>query len=318
MYPDDSTVPSHLYLYADGSGDRKNSNFKVQKNLLALFFKHDLDEVIAARPAANQSYRNPVERCHSIANLGLQSVGMMRTKQDDEFEKIIRKCNGNEDIRKQCEESESFKTSFLQSIETPRELLEEVLSHLSLKDNQFKIIKPATENEMEDLIESLSALNVNVDSINSVSDIKRFYEKHCVSRTYFFQVFKCDDINCEFHDPLRGPGKITVLPDPEPYEVDGVVHYRPGSDPEEKYLPSKLEDPEKRPHNVPFSPSAQTATNVGRLIKCEECKKPRLLHAQRKLNHSDLQALTKMLAKFSYLCGSVPSEYQGTGGELKT
>ena len=29
---------------------------------------------------------------------------------------------------------------------------------------------------------------------------------------------------------------------------------KPGSDPEEKYLPSKLENPEKRSHNIPFSP----------------------------------------------------------------
>ena len=158
---------------------------------------------------------------------------------------------------------------------------------------------------------------MNVDSINSSSDIKRFYENHCVSRTYFFQIFKCNDINCEFHGPIRGAGNITVFPDPEPYEIDGIVHYRPGSDPKEKYLPSKLEDPEKRPHNVPFSPTAQTATNVGRLIKCEECTKPRLLHAQRKLSNSDLQALTKMISKFSYVCGSTLSEYQGTGGEPK-
>ena len=127
MYPN---VPIPPHLYTDGSGDKKNTNFKVQKSLLSLFFKHDLDEIIAARPAANHSYRNPVERCHCIANLGLQSVGMMRTKQDDEFEKIMSKCNGNENIRKECVKNETFKASFLKSVETPRKLLEEVLSHL--------------------------------------------------------------------------------------------------------------------------------------------------------------------------------------------
>ena len=95
-----------------------------------------------------------------------------------------------------------------------------------------------------------------------------------------------------------------------------MVRYRLGSDPEENYLPSKLEDPEKRPHNVPFSPSAQTAKNVGFLITCEECKKPRLLHAQKKLQPGDVQALKRSMSKFSYVCGSVLSEYQGTGREL--
>ena len=139
IYTDDATVPPRLYLYTDGGGDRKNSNFKVQKSLLALFLKYDLDKLIAARPAANHSYRNAVERCHSIANMGLQSVGMMRAKQDDDFERVMSKCDGNADIGKECEKSESFKASFLESAKRPRELLEEVLSHLSLKDEQFKI-----------------------------------------------------------------------------------------------------------------------------------------------------------------------------------
>lgn len=87
--------------YTDGGGDRKNTNFKVQKSLLALFVKYDFDEIIAARPAANYSYRNPVEQCHCIANLGLQSVGMMWCAQDEEFERVMGKCNGNGDIQKE-------------------------------------------------------------------------------------------------------------------------------------------------------------------------------------------------------------------------
>ena len=93
-----------------------NSNFKVQKSLISLFLRHDLDEVVAARPAAGHSYRNPVERCHCIANLGLQAVGMMRTRQDPDFERVMKKCDGNSDIRKECEVNETFKTGFIESI----------------------------------------------------------------------------------------------------------------------------------------------------------------------------------------------------------
>ena len=60
-------IPPCVYIYADGAGDRKNTNFKVQKGLISLFVKHDLDEVVAARPAAGDSYQNSVERCHWIA-----------------------------------------------------------------------------------------------------------------------------------------------------------------------------------------------------------------------------------------------------------
>ena len=39
------------------------------------------------------------------------------------------KCNGNEDIRKECESNETFKHEFKESVRRPRELLEEVLSN---------------------------------------------------------------------------------------------------------------------------------------------------------------------------------------------
>ena len=53
-------VPERLYLYADGGGDRRVTHLQGQKALIAVFIHHDLDELIAARPAAYQSYRNPV------------------------------------------------------------------------------------------------------------------------------------------------------------------------------------------------------------------------------------------------------------------
>ena len=73
-------IPTCLYLYTDGSGDKKITKFKVLKSLISLSLYHDMDELVAARPAAGLSYKNHVGRCHYVGNLGLQSVGMMRTK----------------------------------------------------------------------------------------------------------------------------------------------------------------------------------------------------------------------------------------------
>ena len=64
-------IPPRLYLYTYGGGDKKNTNFKVQKSLISLFLFHDLGDVIAARPATDHSYRNLLKRWHCIANLGL-------------------------------------------------------------------------------------------------------------------------------------------------------------------------------------------------------------------------------------------------------
>ena len=258
FYSNTNSVSIYLCLYTDGGGDSKNSNFKVQKSLHTLFLKYDFDEIIAARPAANHSYRNPVERCHSIANLGLQSVGMMGYPQNDDFERTMRKCNGNADIQKECEKGDEFMASYINSIKRPRELVEEVLSYLSLKDEPFQILQPATEYEIEDLVESLSNIDENLQDMISLSEIdnhlkfKTFYEKHCDSRTYYFHVFKCDYLTCEFHKPIRGPVKVENFPDPVHYEEYGITRYQPGLAPAEKFLPSKLEDPEKRSqHSIP-------------------------------------------------------------------
>ena len=72
--------------------------------------------------------------------------------------------------------------------------------------------------------------------------------------TYFFQVKKCDDQSCPHHKPLRGNHTVDVFPDPVPNEVDGILHYKEGVDPTEKYLPSILENVEKSPHGIPLQP----------------------------------------------------------------
>ena len=78
--------------------------------------------------------------------------------------------------------------------------------------------------------------------------------------------------NC--HRPMRGDAEIDDFPYPVPYDDDdGMTHYNEGSDESERYLPSKLADVSKQPHNVPFPPIAQTAKNVGSIIKCSCCKK---------------------------------------------
>ena len=94
---------------------------------------------------------------------------------------------------------------------------------------------------------------------------------------------------------LRGNVDVTVFPDPIPKEVD------------EK-------DVEKPPHNIPFPPTANSAKNVSFTIKCEECQKHRLLHSKYKMK-GDLKGAKRMMAMLSYVCGSIISEYMGTGAD---
>ena len=75
-----------LFLYSDGGPDHRVTYVSVQASLICLFLHLQLDFLVTARTAPMQSFRNPVERCMSLLNLGLQSVGMMRSSMTGELE----------------------------------------------------------------------------------------------------------------------------------------------------------------------------------------------------------------------------------------
>ena len=88
-----------------------------------MFFHHNLDEIVVTRTAAGLSFRNPVERVHAIANLGLQGIGLMREEMNSEMEKkIIGKYNSNAEIRKVCVDNQVFQQSLEKSIAPAKEL----------------------------------------------------------------------------------------------------------------------------------------------------------------------------------------------------
>ena len=51
-----------LCVYTDGGPDHRNTHLTVQISLICLFLGLDLDMLVAARTAPQNSYRNPVER----------------------------------------------------------------------------------------------------------------------------------------------------------------------------------------------------------------------------------------------------------------
>ena len=65
----------------------------------------------------------------------------------------------------------------------------------------------------------------------------------------------------------------------EPYnDEENDQQYREGRDENESFLPSKLHDPSKRSHNIPFSPTAYHSDNVGLslTVRCGNFKKSAL------------------------------------------
>ena len=90
---------------------------------------HNFEEILIARMAANLSYRNPVERVHTIANLGLQSVGLMRKAMPQNMENVTRNSNSNDEIRKLCSKNNDLEIELKKSLDQPKKLIEDVLKN---------------------------------------------------------------------------------------------------------------------------------------------------------------------------------------------
>ena len=269
----DGSQASRFFAITDGGEDRRMDYLPVQKSLIGLFFHRDMDEVLVCRPAAGFSYRNPVERVHAIANLGLQSVGIMRQKMSADIEERIRNYNSNEELRKAIEWHEKLKPDLQNSLSVPVDPFNSVFSKLSLKDKRFQTFSPCSDEELTNYHLSNDRFHENFSELKKKEHLKNFLKfneflhTHTTRRTYYFHFFKCSTDNCPFHFPVRGKEKIESFGDPIPQNNDksnGHCHQR--EDPEEKLIPSKLENPSKRGHGIPFSPSAQMALNVGRIV----------------------------------------------------
>ena len=77
---------------------------------------------------------------------------------------------------------------------------------------------------------------------------------------------------------------------------------------QKKCIPSKLENPSKRGHVIPFSTLAKAALKVGRNVISTECHKPWLLYSRTKFKDGELRSFKHVLNDFQFLCGSVFQE----------
>ena len=90
-----------LFLYTDGGPDHRTTYISTQLSMIALFLNLNLDYLCAARTAPHHSWRNPVERMMSILNLGLQSIGLMRSEMSAEAESALKNCSSLSLLRKE-------------------------------------------------------------------------------------------------------------------------------------------------------------------------------------------------------------------------
>lgn len=114
-----------LFVYTDGGPDHRLTYVSVQLSLIALFLKFNLDVLVAARTAPSHSW------AMSIVNIGMQCIGIMREKGGDEqFEKVVGKCNSLKDLRHQCSQ---YKSDIISSLKPAKDLIANIITRLELK-----------------------------------------------------------------------------------------------------------------------------------------------------------------------------------------
>ena len=144
-------------------------------------------------------------------------------------------------------------------------------------------------------------------------------EHCCIARHYFFSIKKCGELDCTICRPPRCSPEdfeqLYRLPDPVPGED---LHYKSfeelyGKQTTEDHRPS-LKNAKtktrkgkmktiKTKHTMPFCPSAARAKNVGIIVNCVECEKPRLLFCAKRLSEKDRMILQGFLETIFYTCG---------------
>ncbi len=170
-----------------------------------------------------------------------------------------------------------------------------MMSHLELKGEKFTVFTGASEQDISSMDEELKRIDDRLHTtttraaMNKMPKAKEFFDKHCQIRHYSFCITKCKDSACPYHNEPRLPPQLfaKLHPLPDPILAQDVSHYKTfhevyGTPTTDVHRPS-LKSQQKISHEVPFSPSAASACRVRRVVQCDECDKPRVIHSSRKL-----------------------------------
>ncbi|GES98595.1 hypothetical protein GLOIN_2v1782174 [Rhizophagus clarus] len=223
-----------LCLYTDGGPDHRCTYTRVQLSYICLFIALDLDYFVAIRTPPQHSWKNPVERIMSILNLGLQSVGLMRTEMNDDSERLMSKCGTMNEIRKKAEENPTLKVDLNASLQAPINLVRSVFDRQFLKDEPLKTFTAASETEMERFWETIQLVDDSVTNEDRTAEhikqrplLQKFFEHCCTARHYSFTIKKCGEPGCTICRPPRclpeDFDQLHRLPDPQPGED---MHYK--------------------------------------------------------------------------------------------
>jgi hypothetical protein len=197
----DGVVPPLLLAMTDGGPDHNTTFWSVLVGWILLFLKLDLDMLCAMRPAANFSWRNPVERCFSCINLALQHCAFAREKMAAKFEDVFGNCKSMKDIRAAAAEDAVVNAAWLESVAGVKVQLQQRIKGLVWTDHDVEMFDPASNEEIDALWAAAMNLDEQLDPQRtaeaSQSDkLQEFVKAHCRRSKYVLQIKKVRDCTC--------------------------------------------------------------------------------------------------------------------------
>ena len=180
--------------------------------------------LITVQTPPSHSWKNPAERCMSILNLGLQSVGIMR-KETESYEQQLKSANSLTAIRKLAEDDPAVEEEVIASVQPMIQMLEDIFTRLTLGEQHFQTFKAVSVDVLKEFVSILKRIDPYFDpltildskkSLKNISvELTLFMNKHCVERHYMFSIKKCGDVDC-ICGPIRLPSifeQLHHLPD---------------------------------------------------------------------------------------------------------
>ena len=303
-----------LLLYTDGGPNHRVTFGSVQLALVCLFMELDLDQLIAVRTCASQSWINPAERCMSLLNLALQHVSLSRAAMDEDKEKLAKSCTTMADLRSAASKHEGFKEAYIDSMAGVINAISARFEQLELKGVPVSVQEPASDESISRLFEhaksldsSLKMLALQKADIAKASKYCSFRDRHTRATHYTFQIRKCVEDPCDWckDHPPSSHTERKWLPCPEPGDDKSYKAFASvldGREPDERHRPSlaaSLGHPSDARHG-----DIMNSNKVRTTIQCNVCDKPRCVYAKLKLTKPQQEAIAYLVASHEYTCGA--------------
>lgn len=251
--------------------------------------------------------------------MGLQCVGLARSKMAEEMEAEVSKCNNLSELRKMASSVDGFREAVIDSISPVKALLSSIFVRLKYHDQIVLMFESASVNEIDEFWSNILAIDSSLkqgkytkQNIGEHTDIVGFISHCCRASHYTFDILKCGEEGCKFCKPIRLPSQVFSQLKRLPYPTPGVDgHYLQFTevfdiDTNESHCPTSLnkKNSSRKKKSLPFYASVQHAKNSRLVVQCDDCNMWRVIYSKHRLKKDQQMKLESVLGTHSYTCGS--------------